>query len=152
MTTHLFSNTFCKLEILFKLQRLKNERKEGKEGENFKEQGEKCTNSQARNAICSIDNTNSTIQFREQSFFKHFFFSIIPLELEHNTKYTVIELCKIPQRGLSEAFESTLTIFIYSTLKLFSNVTTNIADMNVCMHILNAYEVTMLKHLHLLKV
>lgn len=29
MTTHLFSNTFCKLEILFKLQRLKNERKEG---------------------------------------------------------------------------------------------------------------------------
>lgn len=26
-------------------------------------------------------------------------------------------------RGLSEAFESTLTILIYSTLKLFSNVT-----------------------------
>lgn len=60
MTTHLFSNTFCKLEILFKLQRLKNERKEGKKG-GLKEQGEKCINSQARNAICSIDNTNSTI-------------------------------------------------------------------------------------------
>lgn len=61
MTTHLFSNTFCKLEILFKLQRLKNERKEGKKGRKFKEQGEKCIYSQARNAICSIDNTNSTI-------------------------------------------------------------------------------------------
>lgn len=61
MTTHLFSNTFCKLEILFKLQRLKNERKEGKKGRKCKEQGEKCINSQARNAICSIDNTNSTI-------------------------------------------------------------------------------------------
>lgn len=73
------------------------------------------------------------------------------MELEHNTKYTVLELCKITQRGLAEAFESTLTILIYSTLKLFSNVTINIADMNVCMHILNAYEVTMLKHLHLLK-
>lgn len=61
MTTHLFSNTFCKLEILFKLQRLKNERKEGKKGRKLKDQGEKCINSQARNAICSIDNTNSTI-------------------------------------------------------------------------------------------
>lgn len=64
MTTHLFSNTFCKLEILFKLQMLKkkNERKEGKEGgEHFEGQGDKCISSQARNAICSIDNTSSTI-------------------------------------------------------------------------------------------
>lgn len=29
-----------------------------------------------------------------------FFFPAIPLELEHNTKYTVIELCKITHRGL----------------------------------------------------
>lgn len=79
------------------------------------------------------------------------FFPAIPLELEHNTKYTVIELCKITHRGLWEAFESTLTILNYSTLKLFLNVIINRAD-NVCMHILNAYEVTMLKHLHLLKV
>lgn len=100
-----------------------------------------------------VQSTTQIVQFSSgNKAFLNIFFSIIPLELEHNTKYTVIELCKITQRGLSEAFESTLTIFIYSTLKLFSNVTTNIADMNVCMHILNAYEVTMLKHLHLLKV
>lgn len=69
MTTHLFSNTFCKLEILFKLQMLKNERKEGEGGEHFEGQGDKCISSQARNAICSIDNTSSTILVQEQSFF-----------------------------------------------------------------------------------
>lgn len=101
-----------------------------------------------------VQSTTQIVQFSSgnKAFLNIFFFSAIPLELEHNTKYTVIELCKITQRGLSEAFESTLTILIYSTLKLFSNVTINIADMNVCMHISNAYEVTMLKHLHLLKV
>lgn len=102
-----------------------------------------------------VQSTTQIVQFSSgnKAFLNiFFFFSAIPLELEHNTKYTVIELCKITHRGLWEAFESTLTILIYSTLKLFSNVTINIADMNVCMHILNAYEVTMLKHLHLLKV
>lgn len=102
-----------------------------------------------------VQSTTQIVQFSSgnKAFLNiFFFFSAIPLELEHNTKYTVIELCKITHRGLWEAFESTLTILIYSTLKLFLNVTINIADMNVCMHILNAYEVTMLKHLHLLKV
>lgn len=101
-----------------------------------------------------VQSTTQIVQFSSgnKAFFKHVFFSAIPLELEHNTKYTVIELCKITHRGLWEAFESTLTILNYSTLKLFLNVIINRADMNVCMHILNAYEVTMLKHLHLLKV
>lgn len=138
------------------------ERREGDRwgGGDLSSREKKCIYSQARNAICSIDNTNRTISFREQSFFFLFFFFLntflffpaIPLELEHNTKYTVIELCKITHRGLWEAFESTLTILNYSTLKLFLNVIINRADINVCMHILNAYEVTMLKHLHLLKV
>lgn len=108
-----------------------------------------------------VQSTTQIVQFSSGSkafFFFSFlflnisFFPAIPLELEHNTKYTVIELCKITHRGLWEAFESTLTILNYSTLKLFLNVIINRADINVCMHILNAYEVTMLKHLHLLKV
>lgn len=152
MTTHLFSNTFCKLEILFKLQRLKNERKEGKKGRKFK--GRERNASIHKQGMQFVQSTTQIVQFSSgnKAFLNIFFFSAIPLELEHNTKYTVIELCKITHRGLWEAFESTLTILIYSSLKLFSNVTINIADMNVCMHILNAYEVTMLKHLHLLKV
>lgn len=151
MTTHLFSNTFCKLEILFKLQRLKNERKEAgkKGGENLRSREKNA--SIHKQGMQFVQSTTQIVQFSSGSkafffFFKHFF-SAIPLELEHNTKYTVIELCKITHRGLWEAFESTLTILNYSTLKLFSNVIINRADINVCMHILNACEVTMLKTL-----
>lgn len=61
MTTHLFSNTFCKLEISFKLQRLKKKMKKGEQRKTFRGREEKCINSQARNAICSIYNTKSTI-------------------------------------------------------------------------------------------
>ena len=63
MTTHLFSNTFCKLEILFKLQRLKNERKEGKNGtEDVGGAGRRNASiNKQRNAVCSINNTNSTV-------------------------------------------------------------------------------------------
>lgn len=62
MTTHLFSNTFCKLEILFKLQMLKNERKEGeKGGEHFEGQGDKCISSQARMQF--VQSTTQVVQF-----------------------------------------------------------------------------------------
>lgn len=150
MTTHLFSNTFCKLEILFKLQRLKKWKKEGKDGgENVRSRERKA--SIHKQGMQFVQSTTQIVQFSSgnKAFLDIFcFFSAIPLELEHSTKYTVIELCKITHRGLWEAFESTLTILIYSTLKLLLNVIINRADMNVCMHILNTYEVTMLKHLH----
>lgn len=99
-----------------------------------------------------VQSTTQIVQFSSgnKAFFKHFF-SVIPLELEHNTKYTVIELCKVTHRGLWEAFESTLTILIYSTLKLFLNVF--ICSRHECMraHFFNAYKVTnIVEHLHLL--
>lgn len=50
-----------------------------------------------------VQSTTQIVQFSSgnKAFFNiFFFFSAIPLELEHNTKYTVIELCKITHRGL----------------------------------------------------
>lgn len=50
-----------------------------------------------------VQSTTQIVQFSSGSkafFFLNTFFSAIPLELEHNTKYTVIELCKITHRGL----------------------------------------------------
>lgn len=61
MTTHLFSNTFCKLEILFKLQRLKNERKEGKEGESC--QGRERNASIHKQGMQFVQSTTQIVQF-----------------------------------------------------------------------------------------
>lgn len=61
MTTHLFSNTFCKLEILFKLQRLKNERKEGKKGRKFKEQGKNASIN--KQGMQFVQSTTQIVQF-----------------------------------------------------------------------------------------
>lgn len=49
-----------------------------------------------------VQSTTQIVQFSSgnKAFLNIFFFSAIPLELEHNTKYTVIELCKITHRGL----------------------------------------------------
>lgn len=51
-----------------------------------------------------VQSTTQIVQFssgNKASFFEtFFFFSAIPLELEHNTKCTVIELCKITHRPL----------------------------------------------------
>lgn len=50
-----------------------------------------------------VQSTTQIVQFSSgnKAFLNiFFFFSAIPLELEHNTKYTVIELCKITHRGL----------------------------------------------------
>lgn len=101
MTTHLFSNTFCKLEILFKLQRLKNERKEGKNGRKWRS-GERNA-SIHKQGMQFVQSTTQIVQFSSgnKAFLNIFFFFLtIPLELEHNTKYTVIVLCKITHRGL----------------------------------------------------
>lgn len=75
MTTHLFSNTFCKLEILFKLQRLKKmkERRE-RRGENLR--------SRERNASIHkqgmqfVQSTTQIVQFSSgnKAFFNIFFF------------------------------------------------------------------------------
>ena len=78
-----------------------------------------------------------------------FFFPPFLLELKHNTKYTVI--CKITHRPLRSIWINIDDTYLqHSKAILKCNI--NIADMNACMHILNAYEVTMVKHLHLLKV
>lgn len=49
-----------------------------------------------------VQSTTQIVQFSSGNiaFLNIFFFSAIPLELEHNTKFTVIELCKITHRGL----------------------------------------------------
>lgn len=121
MTTHLFSNTFCKLEILFKLQMLKNERKEGKRRGEFRGAGREMHQFTSKESnLFNRQHKQYNLVQGTKLFFKkknHFLFSAIPLELEHNTKYTVKELCKITWGGLSEALESTLTILIYSTSK-----------------------------------
>lgn len=68
----------------------------------FKEQGENA--SIHKQGMQFVQSTTQKVQFssgnKAFSFFNISFFSAIPLELEHNTKYTVIELCKITHRGL----------------------------------------------------
>lgn len=158
MTTHLFSNTFCKLEILFKLQMLKNERKEGeKGGEHFEGQGDKCISSQARMQF--VQSTTQVVQFSSgnKAFFfckKNIFsFSAIPLELEHNTKYTVEGLRKITRGAFSRAFESTWTRLIYSTSKAILKCNHKYSRRGCWYtHSLNAYtRLPCLNNLHLLK-
>lgn len=101
MTTHLFSNTFCKLEILFKLQRLKKmkDRRE-RRGEILRSMDRNA--SIHKQGMQFVQSTTQRVQFSSgnKAFLNIFFFSAIPSELEHNTKFTVIELCKITHRPL----------------------------------------------------
>lgn len=89
--------------------------KERREGNRWGGGGEENLSSREKNASIHkqgmqfVQSTTQIVQFSSGSkafffpflFFKHIsFFPAIPLELEHNTKYTVIELCKITHRGL----------------------------------------------------
>lgn len=62
MTTHLFSNTFCKLEILFKLQMLKNERKEGGRRRAFL-RGREINASVHKQGMQFVQSTTQVVQF-----------------------------------------------------------------------------------------
>lgn len=106
MTTRLFSSTFCKLEIFIQtLMAKKNQRR--KVGENLK-RGKGGGASIHKQGMQFVQLTTQIVQFSSENkaffplFFKTFlsFLSAIPLELEHYTNCTVIELFETTHIGL----------------------------------------------------